>query len=145
LILWAVARLMRPVRLLAQAADRLGRDVNAPPLPEGGPSEVATAARALRKLGITDPRRHFLVVNQEDVVAHVGLADGRPEGHLEEALSQHTAVFGPVGPTGIVHPLGCHALKDEPDRVGSWVEVAACVNGHERPTVDYVVGYDRKR
>ncbi|MEQ1630777.1 MAG: hypothetical protein ABL997_00295 [Planctomycetota bacterium] len=27
---------------------------------------VATAARALRKLGITDPRRHFLVVNQED-------------------------------------------------------------------------------
>ena len=27
---------------------------------------VATAARALRKLGITDPRKHFLVVNQED-------------------------------------------------------------------------------
>ena len=27
---------------------------------------VATAARALRKIGITDPRRHFLVVNQED-------------------------------------------------------------------------------
>ena len=27
---------------------------------------VATASRALRKLGITDPRRHFLVVNQED-------------------------------------------------------------------------------
>ena len=46
LILWAVARLMRPVRLLAEAADQLGRDVNAPPLPEKGPSEVATAARA---------------------------------------------------------------------------------------------------
>lgn len=46
LILGAVARLMRPVRLLAAAADRLGRDVNAAPLDENGPSEVATAARA---------------------------------------------------------------------------------------------------
>ncbi len=27
---------------------------------------VATAARALRKIGVTDPRKHFLVVNQED-------------------------------------------------------------------------------
>ena len=43
LTLWAVRRLTRPVRALADAADRLGRDVNAPPLPEAGPAEVATA------------------------------------------------------------------------------------------------------
>ena len=50
LILWAVRRLTRPVRALAEAADRLGRDVNAPPLPEQGPSEVATAAHAFNTM-----------------------------------------------------------------------------------------------
>jgi hypothetical protein len=46
LTLWAVRRLTAPVRTLAQAAEALGRDVNAPPLPEDGPTEVATAAAA---------------------------------------------------------------------------------------------------
>jgi signal transduction histidine kinase len=50
LTLWAVRRLTRPVRDLAAAADRLGRDVNAPPLPENGPDEVATAARAFNTM-----------------------------------------------------------------------------------------------
>ncbi len=50
LTLWSVRRLTRPVRDLAEAAERLGRDVNAPPLPEGGPSEVATAARAFNTM-----------------------------------------------------------------------------------------------
>jgi hypothetical protein len=50
LTLWAVRRLTRPVRDLAQAAERLGRDVNATPLPEEGPSEVATAARAFNTM-----------------------------------------------------------------------------------------------
>ena len=43
LTLWTVRRLTAPVRTLARAAEALGRDVNAPPLPEDGPSEVATA------------------------------------------------------------------------------------------------------
>jgi signal transduction histidine kinase len=38
------------VRALAEAAERLGRDVNAPPLPESGPSEVATAAHAFNTM-----------------------------------------------------------------------------------------------
>ena len=38
LTLWAVRRLTAPVRTLAAAAEALGRDVNAPPLPEGGPT-----------------------------------------------------------------------------------------------------------
>jgi len=46
LTLWAVKRLTAPVRTLAAAAEALGRDVNAPPLPEDGPLEVATAAAA---------------------------------------------------------------------------------------------------
>jgi signal transduction histidine kinase len=46
LTLWAVRRLVAPVATLAAAAERLGRDVNAAPLPEDGPAEVATAAAA---------------------------------------------------------------------------------------------------
>lgn len=50
LTLWAVRRLTAPVRVLAEAAEALGRDVNAPPLPEGGPTEIATAAAAFNTM-----------------------------------------------------------------------------------------------
>jgi hypothetical protein len=50
LTLWAVTRLTAPVRTLAAAAEALGRDVNAPPLPEDGPLEVATAAAAFNTM-----------------------------------------------------------------------------------------------
>jgi signal transduction histidine kinase len=50
LTLWAVRRLIGPVATLAAAAERLGRDVNAPPLPEDGPFEVATAANAFNTM-----------------------------------------------------------------------------------------------
>ena len=50
LTLWAVRRLTVPVATLAAAAERLGRDVNAPPLPEDGPQEVAKAAAAFNTM-----------------------------------------------------------------------------------------------
>ena len=50
LILWAVRRLTAPVRILAAAAEALGRDVNAAPLPETGPSETVIAAVAFNTM-----------------------------------------------------------------------------------------------
>src|SRR5271166_288155 len=50
LTLWAVRRLTAPVGTLAEAAEALGRDVNAPPLPENGPTEVAVAAVAFNTM-----------------------------------------------------------------------------------------------
>jgi signal transduction histidine kinase len=50
LTLWTVRRLIAPVRVLAEAAEALGRDVNAPPLPENGPTEVRTAAIAFNTM-----------------------------------------------------------------------------------------------
>ena len=47
---WAVRRLTAPVRTLAAAAEALGRDVNASPLPEDGPLEVRTAAIAFNTM-----------------------------------------------------------------------------------------------
>lgn len=45
-----VRRMTRPLRHLAQAAERLGRDVAAPPLDESGPDEVRRAAHAFNDM-----------------------------------------------------------------------------------------------
>jgi signal transduction histidine kinase len=51
MIFWAVRQLLVPVKTLAAAAERLGRDVaNAPALPETGPSEIVTAAVAFNTM-----------------------------------------------------------------------------------------------
>jgi len=47
---WAVRRLTAPVLTLARAAEALGRDVNAPPLAEEGPSEITMAAVAFNTM-----------------------------------------------------------------------------------------------
>jgi signal transduction histidine kinase len=52
LTLWTVRRLIAPVQVLAEAAEVLGRDVNAPPLPENGPTEVRTAAIAFNTMAL---------------------------------------------------------------------------------------------
>ncbi len=47
---WAVRRAARPLTTLAAAADRLGLDMDAPPVAEGGPREVAAASRAFNTM-----------------------------------------------------------------------------------------------
>ena len=48
---WFMARrLARPIRLFAQAAERLGSDPHAPPLDETGPTEVRDAAHAFNEM-----------------------------------------------------------------------------------------------
>ena len=48
--IWAVRRMTAPLATVAQAADRLGRDVNAPPLPESGTVEMKQAAQAFNAM-----------------------------------------------------------------------------------------------
>ncbi len=48
--LWAARRLTAPLRVLAAAADRLGRDVAAAPMRTDGPSEIAAAAQAFNTM-----------------------------------------------------------------------------------------------
>ena len=69
LSLWAVRRLTEPVRTLAAAAEALGRDVNAPPLPETGPTEVATAAAAFNLM--SDRIRRF-VQDRTELLTAIG-------------------------------------------------------------------------
>jgi signal transduction histidine kinase len=50
LALWIVRRLTRPLSVLASAAAGLPSNLDQPPLPESGPSEVASAARAFNRM-----------------------------------------------------------------------------------------------
>ncbi|MDA0654464.1 MAG: ATP-binding protein [Proteobacteria bacterium] len=50
LVLWAAQRTARPLARFAEAADRFGRDLTAPPLPEGGSREVRSATRAFNRM-----------------------------------------------------------------------------------------------
>lgn len=47
---WTVRRLTRPLATLAAAASELGRNLERPPLPETGPTEVARAASAFNAM-----------------------------------------------------------------------------------------------
>ncbi len=47
---WGVHKATRPLSVFASAAERLGMDVNAEPLPEVGPSEVERAAHAFNTM-----------------------------------------------------------------------------------------------
>lgn len=47
---WSVRRLTAPLGTLARAAEQLGHDVNAPPLPEQGPRELRDAAHAFNTM-----------------------------------------------------------------------------------------------
>ena len=73
LTLWAVRRLTAPVSTLARAAEALGRDVNAPPLPEDGPLEVATAAAAFNTMAARIRR----FVDELEAMVSATLAFGR--------------------------------------------------------------------
>jgi len=71
LSIWVVRQSTEPLALLAGAAERLGRNVNAPDLPENGPGEVQKAARAfnqmkhrLRRL-ITDRTRILAAISHD--------------------------------------------------------------------------------
>ena len=50
LSVWAVRRATKPLAAFSQAAERLGMDVNAPPVAEDGPSEVSQLARAFNDM-----------------------------------------------------------------------------------------------
>ncbi len=47
---WAIRRSIQPLAMFAGAAERLGLDVNAPPLSEGGPREVRRASHAFNEM-----------------------------------------------------------------------------------------------
>ena len=66
--IWALRRLTAPYALLANAAERLGRDINAESLPEKGPSEVRAAAHAFN---LMQARLRRFIGDRDQLVAAI--------------------------------------------------------------------------
>lgn len=66
--IWAVRRVTTPLASLAVAADRLGRDVAAPPLPETGTIETRQASRAFNDMQV---RLRNLIENRTRLLAAI--------------------------------------------------------------------------
>lgn len=66
--IWVVRRVTAPLSSLAMAAERLGRDVTAPPLPETGTIETRQASRAFNDMQV---RLRNLVENRTRMLAAI--------------------------------------------------------------------------
>ena len=91
LSLWAVRRLTEPLRTLAAAAERLGRDVRSPPLPQTGSSEVAAAAAAFNTMAarirrFVDDRTSLLTAIGHDLRTPITRMKLRVEWLADEGL-----------------------------------------------------------
>lgn len=83
---WVVRRLTRPLRVFAQAAERLGRDVTAPALSETGPREVRQAVHAFngmqeRLRRLIENRTRMLAAISHDLRTPITLLRLRTEAH----------------------------------------------------------------
>ena len=66
--IWVVRRVTAPLASLAVAAERLGRDVTAPPLPETGTIETRQASRAFNDMQV---RLRNLIENRTRLLAAI--------------------------------------------------------------------------
>lgn len=68
LSVWAARRLTAPLARFAEAAERLGLEADAPPLPETGPRELRMATRAFNRM---QERLHRYVEDRTQMVAAI--------------------------------------------------------------------------
>jgi signal transduction histidine kinase len=106
---WAVRRVTAPLASLATAAERLGRDVNAPRLPETGTTETRQAARAFNDMqtrlrGLVENRTRLLAAISHDLRTPLTLLRLRAETvenapERDKMLSTIAEMDGLIGAT----------------------------------------------
>jgi hypothetical protein len=84
LAVWAARRVTVPLGRFAQAAGRLGTDVNAPPIAEAGPSEIVQAASAFNQM---QERAQRLVDDRTRMLAARDAARTRDDGFAIQGQS----------------------------------------------------------
>lgn len=97
LSLWVVRRLTIPLDEFARAAERLGKDVAAPPLPETGPTELRMAARAFNEMQerlrrFIENRTRMLAAISHDLRTPITLLRLRAELIEDEEMRTKTMV-----------------------------------------------------
>jgi signal transduction histidine kinase len=107
--IWAVRRMTAPLSTIGQAADRLGRDVNAPPLPEAGSVEMKQAAQAFNTMqtklqALIENRTRMLAALSHDLRTPLTLLRLRAEnvenaGERDKMLSTIADMDAMIGAT----------------------------------------------
>ena len=85
LSLWAVWRWAAPLTSFAHAAERLGVDVNAPPLPETGPREVVRTVKAFNEM---QARIRRFVEDRTQMIAAIAHDLGTPITRLRLRIEE---------------------------------------------------------
>ncbi|HEY0820862.1 MAG TPA: ATP-binding protein [Rhizobacter sp.] len=123
---WAVRIATRPLRKLADAADRLRPDSSpTPPLAEDGPSEVSRAAAAFNRMqqridAHLKERLHILAAVSHDLqtpITRMRLrADLQPDTALRDKLHADLAEMQAMVEEGIAYARSAHAAQERPQR-----------------------------
>ncbi len=93
LLLIAVRLTTRPLTVMAAAAEKFGRDINQPPLPERGPTEVREATHAFNEMRMrlrryVEDRTHLLTAISHDLRTPITRLRLRSELLDDEELKQ---------------------------------------------------------
>lgn len=104
---WAVRRLTQPLASLAEAASGFAQNLEQPPLPENGPTEVAQAARAFNAMQrdikrYLDTRAQTLAAVSHDLRLPITrlrlrlekIAEGELRGKMENDLTEMDQMIG---------------------------------------------------
>ncbi len=105
--IWVARRVTTPLAVLAHAAQRLGNDVNAPPIPEAGTIETRRASRAFNDMQtrlrqFIDNRTRLLAAVSHDLRTPLTLlrlrtenvADGEEKDKMLATLTDMEAMIG---------------------------------------------------
>jgi signal transduction histidine kinase len=120
---WAVRRMTAPLASVAQAADRLGRDVNAPPMPESGTIEMKQAASAFNAMqtklrALVENRTRMLAALSHDLRTPLTLLRLRAENvdNMEERDKMLATIADMDSMIGATLNYAREQAADEPRR-----------------------------
>ncbi len=130
---WAVRRMTTPLEVIAGAADRLGRDMHAPPLPETGPGEVRRAAHAFNRMqarirDLVDARTRMIAAISHDLRTPITRLRLRAE-FIEDDTQRDKTLADLAEMEQMVASVLAFARQDAEDEPRETVDLAALVQG----------------
>lgn len=138
---WAGVRLVtRPLAQLADAADRLGPDLKAEPLPESGPQEVTRAARAFNAMqariaGYMKERTQILAAISHDLQTPITRmrmrADMLDDGVQRDRMNRDLGEMEALVKDGVAYARTLHGTLESPCRIDADAMLESLVGDYQ--------------
>lgn len=140
-VTWVGVRLAtRPLARLADAADRLGPDLKADPLPESGPQEVARAARAFNAMqariaGYMTERTQILAAISHDLQTPITRmrmrADMLEDGVQRDKMNRDLLEMEALVKDGVAYARTLHGTLEAPCRIDADAMLGSLVGDYQ--------------